>query len=87
MGWLSTVNGELLRRAEAAGLEAFVTADRNLEFQQNLSRYSLGIIVLLVSRTAPETVLPLVPHIEQALDQIEPGRVLHVGIDPRRSRS
>jgi hypothetical protein len=37
MGWLGTVNGELLQRAEAAGFEAFVTADRNLEFQQNLS--------------------------------------------------
>jgi hypothetical protein len=33
-GWAATKNGELLRLAAAAGFEAFLTADQNLEFQQ-----------------------------------------------------
>jgi hypothetical protein len=33
MGWLSTRNGELLRRAAAAGFDAIVTMDRNMAFQ------------------------------------------------------
>jgi len=36
-GWAGLKNGELLRRAAREGFEVFVTADQNLEFQQNLS--------------------------------------------------
>ena len=37
-GWAGLKNGELLRRAADAGFEVFLTADRNLEFQQNLHK-------------------------------------------------
>jgi hypothetical protein len=33
-GWAGLKNGELLRRAAHSKFEVFVTADRNLEFQQ-----------------------------------------------------
>jgi hypothetical protein len=36
-GWRGVLNGELLRRAEDAGIEVFVTADRKMEHQQRLS--------------------------------------------------
>ncbi|HSS75992.1 MAG TPA: DUF5615 family PIN-like protein [Thermoanaerobaculia bacterium] len=45
MGWASIKNGELLALAEQQ-FEIFVTADRNLSFQQHLPRYSLAVIVL-----------------------------------------
>jgi predicted nuclease of predicted toxin-antitoxin system len=35
-GWVGLGNGELLQRAAADGFEVFVTADQNLQFQQNL---------------------------------------------------
>jgi hypothetical protein len=54
-------NGELLRRAADAGFEVFVTADRNLEFQQNLSQTRLGVILLVAPSNALEDLLPLVP--------------------------
>jgi len=37
-GWAGFKNGELLRVAADAGFEVLVTADRNLQFQQNLSQ-------------------------------------------------
>jgi hypothetical protein len=37
-GWAGLQNGELLRIAADAGFEVLVTADRNLQFQQNLSQ-------------------------------------------------
>ena len=43
-GWAGLKNGELLRVAADAGFEVLVTADRNLQFQQNLSQSQLGII-------------------------------------------
>lgn len=36
-GWAGFKNGDLLRVAADAGFEVFVTADRNLQFQQNLA--------------------------------------------------
>jgi len=46
MGWAELENGELLRSAEEAGFAAMVTGDKNLSYQQNLSRRSLALIVL-----------------------------------------
>ena len=40
-GWSSTKNGALLRLAESAGFDAFLTADQSLQYQQNLSSSKL----------------------------------------------
>lgn len=40
-GWSGIKNGELLRRAETT-FDVFLTADRNLQFQQNTSKLNLG---------------------------------------------
>jgi predicted nuclease of predicted toxin-antitoxin system len=52
-GWAGLKNGELLRVAADAGFEVLVTADRNLQFQQNLSQSRLGIILLLSPQVTP----------------------------------
>jgi len=36
-GWDRLVNRDLLDAAEAAGFEVFLTADKNLRYQQNLT--------------------------------------------------
>jgi hypothetical protein len=36
-GWERLANGALLDAAEAAGFELFVTADKNIRYQQNLT--------------------------------------------------
>ena len=37
-GWDTLRNGQLLDAAEAAGFEVFLTTDRNIRHQQNLTR-------------------------------------------------
>jgi predicted nuclease of predicted toxin-antitoxin system len=49
-GWDTLRNGELLDAAENAGYEVFVTTDRNLRYQQNLTGRRIAIIVLGVGR-------------------------------------
>jgi hypothetical protein len=44
MGWDRTVNGELIRAAEAAGFEVFLTCDQNLSYQQDLSGRKIAIV-------------------------------------------
>ena len=79
-GWAGRKNGELLELAANAGYEVFVTADRNLEFQQNLSQARLGIILLAAPSNALEDLLPLVPDLLAAILKSRPGRILRVEV-------
>lgn len=45
-GWDTLRNGELLDAAEAAGFHVFVTTDKNLRHQQNLTGRKIAIVVL-----------------------------------------
>ena len=39
-------NGELLKAAEDAAYDVFITSDQNIRYQQNLSLRKLGLVVL-----------------------------------------
>ncbi len=45
-GWVSLANGELLDAAESAGFDVFVTTDRNIRYQQNLTHRRIAVVVL-----------------------------------------
>jgi hypothetical protein len=45
-GWERLANGVLLDAAEGAGFELFVTADKNIRYQQNLAARTIAIVVL-----------------------------------------
>ncbi len=60
-GWAGLKNGVLLKNAAAAGFEALVTSDQNMQFQQNLKRAKLCIAVLVAISNKLEDLLPLVP--------------------------
>ena len=77
-GWSGLGNGELLRRAAADGFEIFVTADQNLQFQQNLSGSPLGVIALAARTNALEDLIPLLPSLLNAIANISPGDVRRV---------
>jgi hypothetical protein len=46
-GWSNLSNGDLLKSVEDKGYQIFVTTDRNLRYQQNLSDRQIAIVVLL----------------------------------------
>ena len=77
-GWAGLKNGELLRVAADASFEVLVTADRNLQFQQNLSQSRRGIILLIAPSNALEDILPLVPNLLATILKASPGRLLRV---------
>lgn len=45
-GWERLLNGALLEAAESAGFEVFITADKNIRYQQNLTGRKIAIVVL-----------------------------------------
>ena len=79
-GWSSVKNGELLRRAAAAGFEAFVTPDQKLEYQQNIPRVGLAVVVLIARTNRLEDIAPLVPRLLEVLSDVRVGTVTRVGV-------
>jgi hypothetical protein len=78
LGWSGTKNGELLRGAGASGYQVLVTADQNLEYQQNLSKLAIGIVVLVAKSNRLIHLKPLVPQVLRELETIRPGAVVRV---------
>ena len=76
-GWGGLSNGDLLSRA-AAEFDVLVTADRRMQHQQNLSRYRIGVVVLVAKKNRFKDYEPLVPALLQAIAAAEPGKVAHV---------
>ena len=71
MGWSGVKNGKLLALASAS-FEAFVTVDRNMPFQQNLSTLPVALVVLESASNELSALLPLVPRLEQELATLKP---------------
>jgi predicted nuclease of predicted toxin-antitoxin system len=78
-GWAGLKNGALLRQAAEAGFEVFLTSDQNIEFQQNLRKTTLFIVVLVALTNKLEDLLPLMPAALVALDSATPGKLERIG--------
>jgi hypothetical protein len=76
--WAGLKGGALLDAAEAAGFGILVTGDQNLQFQQNLAKRQIGVVVLGGVSNALEDLLPLVQGTLNALKAVRPGQVLRV---------
>lgn len=69
MGWAGKKNGELLLLVEKQ-FDVFITADQNLQYQQNLVGSSITIFVLKAPNSRYETLKVLVPSV---LERISGG--------------
>lgn len=78
MGWSSVENGELLGRA-AGHFDVFVTADQNLQFQQNLSALPLAVAVLAARTNKLEALRPLLPELLARLATLQPRTFVRIG--------
>ncbi|HVQ38309.1 MAG TPA: DUF5615 family PIN-like protein [Pyrinomonadaceae bacterium] len=75
LGWTGIKNGALLRLAENE-FDVFVTSDKNLRYQQNLSGKSLAIIEL-PSNQVPVVAL-LVSKLRETLEVIKAGEFVSI---------
>lgn len=70
VGWAGTKNGDLLQLAEGR-FDAFLTADRNLRYQQNLSARKIAVIELPTNRWP--LLRALATRISAAIASARPG--------------
>ena len=76
-GWSGKKNGELLRLAQKE-FDVFLTADKNLQYQQNLKGYNIAIIVLISDTNRFENLKPLIPKVCQVIPYLKVGQIVQV---------
>ncbi|MFQ4134707.1 DUF5615 family PIN-like protein [Nodosilinea sp. PGN35] len=72
MGWAGIKNGQLLARVSGA-FDVFITVDRNLSFEQNLSQFDVAIIVLQARSNRLADLKALVPNTLEILAEAPKG--------------
>jgi predicted nuclease of predicted toxin-antitoxin system len=78
MNWLGKKNGELLRLVTENNFEVFVTADRNLPYQQNLKAITFILAILCGVNNRQETYINLIPKLLYLLKNSESPSVIQV---------
>jgi hypothetical protein len=82
VGWAALKNGELLRRAQQE-FDIIVTVDRNLPFQQDLSRFSIAVVVLRARSDRLADLRGVIPQLLGAMPVAKRGAVTWVGAEQR----
>ncbi len=72
MGWQSKQNGELLRLIDESEIDLLLTADKNLQYQQNLNQFKLQVAVILSFDNRANTFSENIQKIREKLTKIDP---------------
>lgn len=80
-GWTNVKNGQLLRQADEAGFEVFITADKKMYYQQNFAGLKISAVVVPSNRK--RLVQKSVPALLQSIEHVRPGQkvVMDLGRD------
>ena len=73
MGWQGRENGDLIRAMLQQGFAVLLTFDKNLQYQQNFSRYPVTVFLLNAKDNQYVTLKPLVPALLQKLAEPLPA--------------
>lgn len=80
MSWSSMKNGELLVRAAAGQFDVFITADQNLQYQQNLNALPLAVVVVVAKSNRITDLRPLIPELLAALAALPARTLVQIGV-------
>ena len=78
LGWDRLANGELLKEAESAGVDLLITADKNLQYQQDLRGRRISLII--VGNAQWPVLRRSVDKVLVAVDDASPGSFAEVPI-------
>lgn len=71
-------DGDLLAAASGR-FDAFLTMDRSLQWQQQVSTFHLRVVVIRARSNSLLSIRPLIPDLLRILLIISPGQVVRVG--------
>jgi predicted nuclease of predicted toxin-antitoxin system len=76
--WNSLENGHLIAAMEKDNFDFLITSDKHLQYQQNLSKYSIAFIVLNVPDNNYETIFSLMEKIKKALQNKDKHKLITI---------
>src|SRR5579859_2732596 len=71
-------NGELLKAAETANFDVFLTVDQGIEYQQNLTARKIAILILRAKSNRLKDLLPLAPACLARVASIQSGQIARI---------
>ena len=77
-GWAGIKNGDLLTLAEKE-FDAFVTVDRKISVQQDLTRFQIAVLLLRAPTNRLEHMRPLAPALLEKIEQAPNGALTVIG--------
>ena len=84
-GWNALEDGALLAVAENE-FDVFLTIDRKLEFQQNVAKFGIGVVVVRVPKNQLRYYQVIRKELLWAIQRVQAGEVVHVdGVATRRT--
>lgn len=78
MGWRGIKDREILDRSENHPFDVFITADKNLPYQQNLGSRVIRIVVLDSSSTRPDRLVPLMRQVSTIISSLPVGSTVRI---------
>jgi hypothetical protein len=64
----------------AGSFDVFITVDQKLRYQQDVSRFSIAVVVLAARRNKIEFLVPLMAELRQLLANVQAGKVYRIGV-------
>jgi predicted nuclease of predicted toxin-antitoxin system len=71
-GWAGINNGDLLALAEKE-FDAFITVDRKISTQQDLTKFKLAVLLIRARTNRLEDIRPLVPELLEKITRTAAG--------------
>ena len=78
-GWGSYRNGELLRRA-VGRFDVLLTADRRMQYQQQMPQFEIGVVVIVTPRLQLRLLETAASDLRDAIRTVAFGQVMHVSV-------
>ena len=69
---------QLLEALDQKRIDVFITIDGNIEYQQQFHDRTFGTIVLRAPSNRYEDLKHLMPHVNNALVNIQAGKIIHI---------
>jgi hypothetical protein len=66
----------------ATAFDVLLTADRSLEYQQNLATFSVGVVVIVTSSLRLDVLQTVLSELRDALTNVMPGELIRITIKP-----
>ncbi len=75
MNWSGFNNGSLMNAAVADEFDILLFIDKNLEHQQNMSKYEIAVVVLDAEKSKIEFLHEILPEFKERVGEFEKGKI------------